>query len=83
MATMSKRERHIKVWDCQCQVCGYTWTTRDEEPPRRCPNHDCRSTLWDREPVQWTPQGKPGHPAPPGRPRAPGPKNRPQRKGGE
>jgi hypothetical protein len=30
-----------------CQKCSHTWFPARAEPPRRCPNHACRSVLWN------------------------------------
>jgi len=30
----------------KCQVCGREWSPASLTPPRRCPNHQCRSVRW-------------------------------------
>lgn len=30
-----------------CSRCNHSWYQRKSEPPRRCPNHKCRSVYWN------------------------------------
>jgi len=30
-----------------CSKCGHQWFQRSVTPPRRCPNHQCRSVYWN------------------------------------
>ena len=30
-----------------CSKCGHKWFQRTEQPPRRCPNHSCRTVYWN------------------------------------
>ena len=55
----------ICMTDRMCMVCGYTWRSRGNSIPRRCPS--CRSTEWNvslREKIscqmcghEWVPRG--------------------------
>jgi len=55
----------VCMTDRMCMVCGYTWRSRGNSIPRRCPS--CRSTEWNislREKVscqmcghEWVPRG--------------------------
>ena len=33
----------------ECKRCGYVWTQRLEDDPKRCANPSCRSVYWDTE----------------------------------
>ena len=68
MAIMAAEEITIKVWRCRCEQCGRTWTTTGPDLPRRCPNHDCRSTIWNAP--KMPEKKRPGWPR--GRPRKKG-----------
>lgn len=30
-----------------CKKCKYKWFERSTMPPKRCPNHDCRTLHWN------------------------------------
>jgi predicted Zn-ribbon and HTH transcriptional regulator len=38
----------------KCKRCGWQWFRREPVPPRRCPNPECRSMLWDKKPQRTT-----------------------------
>ncbi len=31
-----------------CLRCGHKWKPRNNQPPKVCPNPDCKSPYWDR-----------------------------------
>jgi predicted Zn-ribbon and HTH transcriptional regulator len=47
MTGMSTKRIKIEVYQCRCVQCGHEWTTKELSLPRRCPNHACRSVLWN------------------------------------
>jgi len=47
MAGVSTKRIKIEVYQCRCEQCGHQWTTKGLSLPRRCPNHACRSVLWN------------------------------------
>jgi hypothetical protein len=47
MRGVSARRVRIEVWECRCEICGHRWRTEGDSLPRRCNNHQCRSTLWN------------------------------------
>src|SRR5580700_4911932 len=47
-----------------CQMCGTAWIPRRKNPPRRCPNQECRSRRWDAD--KYPNAGPPRPPSPNG-----------------
>jgi hypothetical protein len=48
-----------------CQMCGHAWVPMPgRKPPRRCPNHACRSMRWDAQ--KYPNAGPPRPPSPTG-----------------
>lgn len=48
----------------ECQMCGTGWIPRRKNPPRRCPNQECRSRRWDAD--KYPNAGPPRPPSPNG-----------------
>src|SRR5258708_11814234 len=48
----------------ECQKCGTAWIPRRKNPPRRCPNQQCRTMRWDAE--KYPNAGPPRPPSPTG-----------------
>jgi hypothetical protein len=48
----------------ECQKCGTAWIPRRKNPPRRCPNQECRTMRWDAE--KYPNAGPPRPPTPGG-----------------
>ncbi len=47
---MSHTKLTVTVYACTCAKCKRRWTTNTDELPRTCPNPECRSTKWDKDP---------------------------------
>lgn len=48
----------------ECQKCGTAWIPRRKNPPRRCPNQECRTMRWDAD--KYPNAGPPRPPTPGG-----------------
>lgn len=35
----------ITAWECRCNRCSHTWTSKGRKPPGRCAN--CKSRYWN------------------------------------
>ncbi len=35
-----------------CSKCNHTWYPSRVEPPKRCPNHSCRTLRWNSSPIK-------------------------------
>lgn len=45
---MSTRTITIKVIECKCERCGWTWTTKSNKLPKHCADKTCNSPYWQK-----------------------------------